>query len=144
MRQRAVVKGSLTLQAQAPFGPPPRWSNPTPMSREELEKLRTEFWGTYGSGAYGGQPGARSFARLACLLEPLAGARALTAACAATCAEIWDALKAACGADIDTARLICDAACVLVPGADLRTAYDERGALYELPLYVLSAPTNLV
>jgi hypothetical protein len=33
---------------------------------------------------------------------------------------------------------------VLVPGPDLRVAYDERGALYELPLFVLSAPANLV
>ena len=57
---------------------------------------------------------------------------------------IWDALKAACGADIETAHLICDAACVLVPGPDLRMAYDERGALYELPPFVLSPPTNLV
>ena len=71
-------------------------------------------------------------------------ARALTASCVTTCSEIWDALKAACGADIETARLICDAACVIVPSGDLRTAYDERGALYELPPYVLSPPTNLV
>ena len=53
-------------------------------------------------------------------------------------------MHAAVDADIDTARLICDAAGVVVPGRDLSAAYDERGALYELPSYVLSAPTNLV
>ena len=56
---------------------------------------------------------------------------------------IWQALRAATEADLPTARLILEAACVTVPGADLSTAYDERGFLYELPLFLLSAPTNL-
>ena len=108
------------------------------MTSAELEKQRVEFWATYGSGAYGGQEGMLCAAGT----RPRTGA-ALTGR-ANTLAVIWDALKAACAADIETARLICDAACVLVPGPDLRMAYDERGALYELPPFVLSPPTNLV
>lgn len=57
---------------------------------------------------------------------------------------IWDALKAACAADVKTARLIIDTADIIVAGHDMTVCYDAKGAKYELPLYVLSAPTNLV
>ena len=57
--------------------------------------------------------------------------------------EIWIALKAAVESDIDTARVIVDSAGIIVPGRDLSTCWDARGALYSLPKYVLSAPTNL-
>ena len=57
--------------------------------------------------------------------------------------EIWTALKAAVESDIDTARLIVESAGIIVPGRDLSTCWDTRGALYSLPKYVLSAPTNL-
>ncbi len=63
---------------------------------------------------------------------------------AAPRAEIWTALHAAVDSDADTARVILDAAGVSVPGSDLSCAYDERGWLYELPPFVLSAPVNLV
>ena len=43
--------------AQAPFGPPPPWASPSPLTSAELEKQRVEFWATYGSGAYGGDTG---------------------------------------------------------------------------------------
>ncbi|XWS16863.1 hypothetical protein CRYUN_Cryun33cG0017400 [Craigia yunnanensis] len=33
---------------------------------------------------------------------------------------------------------------VIVQNADLTICYDERGAKYELPKYVLSEPTNLI
>lgn len=56
---------------------------------------------------------------------------------------IWQALRAATEADLPTARLILEAACVTTPGADLSSAYDERGYLYEIPLFCLSAPSNL-
>lgn len=111
------------------------------MTSADLEKQRTDFWETYGSGVYGGQPGTPWVAT--CSAFKLARA-ALTAARLITLAVIWDALKAACSADIETARLICNAAGVVVTGPDLLVVYDERGALYELPPFVLSPPTNLV
>ncbi|XP_042477592.1 ubiquitin domain-containing protein 1-like [Macadamia integrifolia] len=58
--------------------------------------------------------------------------------------EIWDALRAAAEADIGLAQAIVDSAGIIVASADLTTCYDERGAKYELPKYVLSEPTNLV
>ncbi|KAD4982473.1 hypothetical protein E3N88_19144 [Mikania micrantha] len=57
--------------------------------------------------------------------------------------EIWDALQAAAEADITLAQAIIDSAGIIVQKADLTVCYDERGAKYELPKYVLSAPTNL-
>jgi hypothetical protein len=68
----------------------------------------------------------------------------LAARALAALPEIWNALRVAATSDIDTARLILDTAGVIVHGRDLSAAYDERGALYELPPYVLSNPTNLV
>eukprot|EP00262_Sarcandra_glabra_P010755 TRINITY_DN26173_c0_g1_i1.p1 TRINITY_DN26173_c0_g1~~TRINITY_DN26173_c0_g1_i1.p1 ORF type:complete len:115 (+),score=16.42 TRINITY_DN26173_c0_g1_i1:199-543(+) len=58
--------------------------------------------------------------------------------------EIWDALRAAAEADLNLAQTIVDSAGVIVTSADMTTCYDERGAKYELPKYVLSEPTNLL
>ncbi|KAL6999646.1 hypothetical protein U1Q18_000804 [Sarracenia purpurea var. burkii] len=58
--------------------------------------------------------------------------------------EIWDALHVAAEADLDLAQAIVDSAGVIVQSADLTICYDERGAIYELPKYVLSEPTNLI
>ncbi|KAE8801477.1 ubiquitin domain-containing protein 1 [Hordeum vulgare] len=58
--------------------------------------------------------------------------------------EIWDALRAASEADVALAQAIVESAGVIVSNADLTLCYDERGAKYELPKYVLSEPTNLV
>ncbi|KAF3522888.1 hypothetical protein F2Q69_00046974 [Brassica cretica] len=55
-----------------------------------------------------------------------------------------DALRAAAEDDISLAQAIVDSAGVIVQNNDLTTCYDERGAKYELPKYVLSEPTNLV
>lgn len=57
--------------------------------------------------------------------------------------NIWDALKAACEADMATARLIIDSAGIIIAAEDMTVCYDERGAKYELPTYVLSDPSNL-
>ncbi|EFN57096.1 hypothetical protein CHLNCDRAFT_15068, partial [Chlorella variabilis] len=56
---------------------------------------------------------------------------------------IWDALRAACEADLETARIILDSAGVIVAAADMTICYDERGRKYELPRYVISPPSNL-
>ncbi|KAJ7555279.1 hypothetical protein O6H91_05G029800 [Diphasiastrum complanatum] len=58
--------------------------------------------------------------------------------------EIWDALRAAAEADLSLAQAIVDSAGVIVTTDDLSTCYDERGAKYDLPKYVLSEPTNIV
>lgn len=57
---------------------------------------------------------------------------------------IWDALKAACEADLQTASLIVNSAGIIVTVQDMSTCFDERGSKYELPKYVLSNPANLV
>ncbi len=41
---------------------------------------------------------------------------------------IWDALKAACESDLQTAKLILDSAGVVVASDDMSVCYDERGA----------------
>lgn len=56
---------------------------------------------------------------------------------------IWDALKAAATTDIETAKLITESAGIIVGPPNMTVCYDERGAKYELPPFVLSAPTNL-
>ncbi|CAN4091902.1 unnamed protein product [Withania somnifera] len=58
--------------------------------------------------------------------------------------EIWDALQAAAQSDISLAQAIVDSAGIIVQAPDLTVCYDERGAKYELPKYVLSEPTNLI
>ncbi|XP_073008127.1 uncharacterized protein [Typha latifolia] len=58
--------------------------------------------------------------------------------------EIWDALRAAVEADLNLAQAIVDSAGIIVSSADMTICYDERGAKYELPKYVLSEPTNLI
>ncbi|KAM7524908.1 hypothetical protein LguiA_014810 [Lonicera macranthoides] len=58
--------------------------------------------------------------------------------------EIWDALRVAAEADLSLAQAIIDSAGVIIQSPDLTVCYDERGAKYELPKYVLSEPTNLI
>ncbi|KAJ9529026.1 hypothetical protein QJQ45_007092 [Haematococcus lacustris] len=58
-------------------------------------------------------------------------------------AVIWDALKAACETDVETAKLIIDSAGIIVAAPDMHICYDELGAKYELPQYVLSDPINM-
>lgn len=58
--------------------------------------------------------------------------------------EIWDALRAAAEADLSLSQTIVDSAGIIVSNPDMTLCYDERGAKYELPKYVLSEPTNLI
>ncbi|GLJ12079.1 hypothetical protein SUGI_0183520 [Cryptomeria japonica] len=58
--------------------------------------------------------------------------------------EIWDALRAAAEAELGLARAIVDSAGIIVTSDDMTTCYDERGAKYDLPKYVLSEPINLL
>ncbi|KAH7296311.1 hypothetical protein KP509_26G018600 [Ceratopteris richardii] len=59
-------------------------------------------------------------------------------------AEIWDALHAATEAQLELAQAIVDSAGIIMTSEDMSVCYDERGAKYELPKYVLSEPANLV
>ncbi|KAL2930988.1 Ubiquitin domain-containing protein 1 [Bienertia sinuspersici] len=58
--------------------------------------------------------------------------------------EIWDALRAAVDSDLNMAQTIIESAGIIVQNPDLTVCYDERGAKYELPKYVLSEPTNMI
>lgn len=62
--------------------------------------------------------------------------------------EIWDALKAAAVAceahDFELAQAILDGASISVPNGYLTDCYDELGARYQVPIYCLSHPLNIV
>mmetsp|Transcript_1538 Transcript_1538/g.3939 ORF Transcript_1538/g.3939 Transcript_1538/m.3939 type:complete len:114 (-) Transcript_1538:562-903(-) len=92
-----------------------RWKSDKPVTRSELNRLRDEFWET--APAYGGN------------------------------SAIWEALKVAVAAaqiaDLETAKVILDAAGVIISEPNLSVCYDEKGHEYEIPVYCLSEPINL-
>ncbi|XP_018651844.1 hypothetical protein Smp_126810 [Schistosoma mansoni] len=94
----------------------PRWRSTFPISLSQLQRKRDEFWDT----------------------APAAEGRV----------EIWNALKVVADffqkQDYDMAQAILDGACITLPSGTLYDCYDELGAHYQLPLYVLSQPSNLV
>jgi len=58
--------------------------------------------------------------------------------------EIWDALKAAFECqDMATTRVIIDSAGIVVAAPDMTVCYDERGAKYEIPMFIVCDPVNL-
>ncbi|KAL0353849.1 UNVERIFIED_CONTAM: hypothetical protein Sangu_0966200 [Sesamum angustifolium] len=63
--------------------------------------------------------------------------------------EFWDTAPhyggtKAAEADLTLAQAIVDSAGIIVQNPDLTVCFDERGARYELPKYVLSEPKNLI
>ncbi|KAI9029925.1 hypothetical protein CLU79DRAFT_413630 [Phycomyces nitens] len=90
------------------------WVAEEPITRAQLDRQRTAFWETAPS--YEGRR------------------------------EIWQALQAACSTpDIHLARSILDAANVTLPtGNPAEGCFDELGNRYEIPLYCLVDPSNLV
>uniref|UniRef100_A0A0D9XCQ3 DC-UbP/UBTD2 N-terminal domain-containing protein n=1 Tax=Leersia perrieri TaxID=77586 RepID=A0A0D9XCQ3_9ORYZ len=62
--------------------------------------------------------------------------------------EFWDTAPHYGGQKAESeealAKAIVESAGIIVSNADLTLCYDERGAKYELPKYVLSEPTNLI
>ncbi|RAL50320.1 unnamed protein product [Cuscuta campestris] len=94
---------------------PKPWKHSSELTKDELLRMRVEFWDT--APHYGGQK------------------------------EIWDALKVAIEAieekNITQAQAIVNSAGIIVDVSDMTVCYDERGAKYELPKYVLSEPTNM-
>ncbi|KAK3095298.1 hypothetical protein FSP39_012949 [Pinctada imbricata] len=94
----------------------PKWKSELPLTEGQLRSKRDEFWDT--APAFEGRK------------------------------EIWDALKAAAYAletgDHSLAQAIVDGANISLPHGTLLDCYDELGNRYQLPVYVLSSPTNLI
>lgn len=94
----------------------PRWKSDIPLTQGQLRSKRDEFWDT--APAFEGRK------------------------------EIWDALRAAALAleqnDHGLAQAIIDGASISLPHGTLTECYDELGSRYQLPVYCLSSPTNLV
>ncbi|XP_023676038.1 ubiquitin domain-containing protein 1 isoform X2 [Paramormyrops kingsleyae] len=94
----------------------PKWKSDYPMTEGQLRSKRDEFWDT--APAFEGRK------------------------------EIWDALKAAAVAiecnDHELAQAIVDGASITLPHGSLTECYDELGNRYQLPVYCLAPPVNLV
>nr|XP_055026529.1 ubiquitin domain-containing protein 1a [Misgurnus anguillicaudatus] len=94
----------------------PKWKSGYPMTESQLCRKRDEFWDT--APAFDGRK------------------------------EIWDALKAAAVAlecnDHELAQAIIDGANITLPHGSLMECYDELGNRYQLPVYCLAAPVNLI
>nr|CDS26142.1 ubiquitin domain containing protein 2 [Hymenolepis microstoma] len=92
-----------------------RWISSQPIYASQLRQKREEFWDT--APAFEGRQ------------------------------EIWDALKCAAEAaergDHEMAQAIIDSANIILPTGTLAESYDELGNRYQLPVFVLSQPTNL-
>lgn len=94
----------------------PKWTSETAITRGALVSKRDEFWETAPS--YEGRK------------------------------EIWDALKTAADAiengDFALAQIIIETAAIKVPNGTLSETYDELGNKYQVPLYCLAPPENLI
>uniref|UniRef100_A0A4X2LE89 Ankyrin repeat domain 2 n=1 Tax=Vombatus ursinus TaxID=29139 RepID=A0A4X2LE89_VOMUR len=94
----------------------PKWKSDYPMTDGQLRSKRDEFWDT--APAFEGRK------------------------------EIWDALKAAAFAveanDHELAQAILDGASITLPHGSLSECYDELGNRYQLPVYCLAPPVNLL
>ncbi|KAM4715974.1 ubiquitin domain-containing protein 1 isoform 1-T2 [Anableps anableps] len=94
----------------------PKWKSDYPMTEGQLRSKRDEFWDT--APAFEGRK------------------------------EIWDALKAAAMAlecnDHELAQAIVDGASITLPHGTLTECYDELGNRYQLPVYCLAPPVNLI
>ena len=93
-----------------------RWKSDVPLTEGQLRSKRDEFWDT--APAFDGRK------------------------------EIWDALRAGASAteaqDYQLAQAILDGANVSVPNGFLTECYDELGTRYQVPIYCLSYPINIV
>ncbi|XP_029113191.1 interleukin 12Ba precursor isoform X6 [Scleropages formosus] len=94
----------------------PKWKSDYPMTDGQLRSKRDEFWDT--APAFEGRK------------------------------EIWDALRAAAHAfesnDHELAQAIIDGASITLPHGALTECYDELGNRYQLPVYCLSPPVNMI
>ncbi|XP_030058756.1 ubiquitin domain-containing protein 1 [Microcaecilia unicolor] len=94
----------------------PKWKSDYPMTDGQLRSKRDEFWDT--APAFEGRK------------------------------EIWDALKAAAYAieanDLELAQAIVDGGSITLPHGSLTECFDELGNRYQLPVYCLAPPVNLI
>ncbi|KAI1294605.1 Ubiquitin domain-containing protein 2 [Halotydeus destructor] len=94
----------------------PKWKSDVPLTEGQLRGKRDEFWDT--APAFEGRK------------------------------EIWDALKVAAQAaeagDYELAQAIVDGADISLPNGTLLECYDELGNRYQLPIYCISTPINLI
>ncbi|KPP58512.1 ubiquitin domain-containing protein 1-like, partial [Scleropages formosus] len=94
----------------------PKWKSDYPMTDGQLRSKRDEFWDT--APAFEGRK------------------------------EIWDALRAAAHAfesnDHELAQAIVDGASITLPHGALTECYDELGNRYQLPVYCLAPPVNMI
>uniref|UniRef100_A0A671VNU9 Ubiquitin domain containing 2 n=1 Tax=Sparus aurata TaxID=8175 RepID=A0A671VNU9_SPAAU len=94
----------------------PKWKSDYPMTEGQLRSKRDEFWDT--APAFEGRK------------------------------EIWDALRAAASAfesnDHLLAQAILDGASITLPHGALTECYDELGNRYQLPVYCLCPPVNMI
>lgn len=109
--------GGRTVGKTRPLKPEkPRWKSDIPLTQGQLRSKRDEFWDT--APAFEGRK------------------------------EIWDALRAAALAleqnDHALAQAIIDGVSISLPYGTLTECYDELGSRYQLPVYCLSSPTNLI
>ncbi len=120
---------------------PPRWRSDDPLTDDELRRQRDEFWDT--EPHYGGDRGQLTPQTPS--PTPSTPSRSHSPPPVfSNCTVIWEALRAACEADLPTAKLIIESAGIIVAAEDMTVCYDERGSKYELPKYVLSDPVNLI
>ena len=47
-------------------------------------------------------------------------------------------------ADLESAKVILEAADVIIAEPDLSVVYDQKGRKYEIPIFCLSEPINLI
>lgn len=94
----------------------PKWKSDIRLTEAQLQAKRDEFWDT--APAFDGRK------------------------------EIWDALRASAHAlesgDHQLAQAILNGANISLPNGTLMDCYDELGNRYQLPVYVLSLPINIV
>uniref|UniRef100_A0A3P8QBF0 Ubiquitin-like domain-containing protein n=1 Tax=Astatotilapia calliptera TaxID=8154 RepID=A0A3P8QBF0_ASTCA len=113
----AVTQALATIGRNEPLKKDrPKWKSDYPMTEGQLRSKRDEFWDT--APAFEGRK------------------------------EIWDALKAAAVAlecnDHELAQAIVDGASITLPHGTLTECYDELGNRYQLPVYCLAPPINLI
>nr|GEY24230.1 hypothetical protein [Tanacetum cinerariifolium] len=58
--------------------------------------------------------------------------------------EIWDTLRQATESELHIAQSIFDSHGIVLHCPDMTICLDNKGARYELPLYVLSEPVNVI
>ncbi|KAI3680837.1 hypothetical protein L6452_35613 [Arctium lappa] len=58
--------------------------------------------------------------------------------------EIWEALQVAADTELRYAQAIIDSNSIILGNPDMTVCYDDGGTRYELPLFVLSEPMNLI